>query len=277
MLPCTPTMRADDKMSMPPKLKDALSDIRTGLGLWRVWMALAHEDIGDQHRRTTLGPIWLLITYLSFACTFIFLFDRGHGATNYPAHVATGLLVWFFIMETLTQSATLFTREESFIKGTRLPFSVYVMRLMVRSTIRDGYALVGCLAILFVSGTTFSFAWGWSALGLLLILLTAPAAIIIIAFLGAFIPDSQFVVANSMRLGMFLTPIFWMHDGASGVRAFFYDWNPFTYFIEIVRIPVITGQMPWQAFTLCLVMCLVLWVVALTVFALLRRDLVRVL
>ena len=179
-------------------LDSALADIRAGLGMWPVWMALAREDIGDQHRRTLLGPLWLLINYLAFAGTFIFVFRRGGGIPNYEAYVAVGLLVWFYMMETLTQSVSLFVREEGFIKGTRLPLSVYVMRLFMQCLLRAGYALAGCLAILFVSGFAVTWAWGWSVLGLCLILLTAPAAIILLAFLGAYFPDSQFIVSNLM-------------------------------------------------------------------------------
>ena len=51
---------------------------------------------------------------------------------NYPAYVATGLLIWFYMMEVITQSVSLFVREENFIKGTKLPLTVYVMRLACR-------------------------------------------------------------------------------------------------------------------------------------------------
>lgn len=265
------------KKLMIPKLADALSDIRAGLGMWRVWTALAHEDIGDQHRRTILGPLWLLINYFAFAGTFIFVFTHTRSIENYPAYVATGLLVWFFVMETLTQSLTLFTREESFIKGTRLPLSVYVLRLALQSIIRAGYAFVGCIAILIVSGTPISLAWAWSLLGIAIILLATPAAIIVFALLGAFVPDSQFIVSNLLRLGMFLTPVFWVHDQAQGIRNIFYWWNPFTYFIEIVRLPIVFGTVSWNAIALCGVVCLALWAFALVLFAHFRRDVVFVL
>jgi lipopolysaccharide transport system permease protein len=261
---------------MFPNLADALSDIRAGLGMWRVWTALAHEDIGDQHRRTLLGPLWLLINYLAFAGTFIFVFTHSRSVENYPAYVATGLLVWFFVMETLTQSLTLFTREESFIKGTRLPLSVYVLRLALQSIIRAGYAFVGCIVILIVSGTPVTLSWAWSLLGIAVILLATPAAIIIFALLGAFFPDSQFMVSNLLRLGMFLTPVFWVHDGSQGIRNIFYWWNPFTYFIEIVRLPIVFGAVSWNAFALCFAICLALWACALALFAHFRRDVVFV-
>jgi len=263
---------------MLQKFDDGLSDMRAGIGMWRVWVALAGEDISDQHRRTTLGPLWLLINYLAFAGTFVFVFRHGDsGATNYAAYVAIGLFVWFYLMETVNQGVSLFLREESFIKGTTLPLSVYIMRLATQVTIRAIYAFAGCLAILLVSGVDLSPAWGWSALGIIVIVVTTPAVIILCAFLGAYLPDSQFIVSNLMRLGMFLTPVFWMYEGAGGVRGAFYFWNPFTYFLEIVRAPILTGEVPICALALCLGIGLAAWVLALILFAWFRRDVVFVL
>lgn len=257
-------------------IRIAFSDIYNGFRLRRVWLALASEDISDQHRRTTLGPFWLLINYLMFAAAFIFLMRVG-STENYMAYVATGLLVWFYIMETLTQAVSLFVREESFIKGTRLPLSVYVLRLSAQSTIRAGYALLGCLAFLALSGVAATAAWAWSVLGLMLLLATVPAAILTFAFLGAFFPDSQFIVTNLMRIGMFLTPVFWAPEGRGDLRGAFYHYNPFTYFIEIVRVPILTGEAPFFAFAVCVLAALILWILAIALLGLFRRQVVFVL
>src|SRR5690606_12631171 len=107
---------------------------------------------------------------------------------------------------------TLFPREESFIKGTTLPLTVYVLRLYMQSVIRAAYALGGCLAIVLLSGELPQMVWLWSLVGLVIVALISPAAILLFAFLGAFAPDTQFVVTNLMRLGMFLTPVFWTYE-----------------------------------------------------------------
>jgi ABC-type polysaccharide/polyol phosphate export permease len=256
-------------------IDDALTDIGAALKRRDVWMALAVEEVSDQHRRTVLGPFWLLINYLAFAGTFIFVFNRGgDGSSEYPAYVATGLLVWFYMMETISQSATLFIREESFIKGTTLPLSVYVMRLAMQAAIRAGYALIGCIAILMIIGVDLSPGFIWSGLAVLLILATTPAVIILFAFLGAYIPDSQFIVANAMRVLMFLTPVFWVYGGEGGVRGAFYHWNPFTYFLQIVRVPILSGQFPVGSFFLCVAISLALWAVALVLLGRYRKQLV---
>lgn len=258
-------------------IRNAGADIREGLRLRHLWLELAREDIGDQHRRTTLGPLWLLINYLAFAGTFIFLFHRGDGIPNYPAYVATGLLVWFYIMETTVNSVTLFVREEALIKGTPLPLSVYVMRLLTQSLIRSTYAMLGCGAILLISGTALSVGALWALPGLLLIILSTPAAIVVFAFLGAYFPDSQFIVSNLMRLGMFLTPIFWAYSGEGGIRASFYQLNPFTYLIELVRTPVVCGVPSFQALLLTLLLVLALWVAALVLLGQFRKKLAFIL
>ncbi len=245
-------------------LRGGVADVRNGFRRRRVWVALATEDIGDQHRLTTLGPIWLLINYLLFAGTFIFVFHRLESEhPQYPAYVAVGLFVWLFLSEVVTRSVTLFIRERSFIQGTTLPLSVYVFRLMMQTLIRCSYALLGCLAILAFTETNFSSQW-FGALGSLLLLVAiAPAVIILLAFLGVYFPDSQHLINNIMRVGMFLTPVLWFHDDTSTIRQVFYYWNPFTYLIEIVRIPLLHGYFPWTYFGACLMLGGCCWILAM--------------
>lgn len=253
-------------------LKDAIEDLGAGLRRHRVWVALAQEDIGDQHRRTTLGPLWLLINYLAFAGAFIFVFHGGPVDPTYASYVATGLLVWFFIMETITSSVTLFVREESFIKGTTLPLSVYVMRAVLQSVIRQGYALCGCVIILLFAGVVPSLDWIWAAAGLLVVFACAPAVITCGAFLGVYFPDSQFIVSNLMRVGMFVTPVFWSGEGGSGIRAAFFHYNPFTYFLEVVRQPILGHGFQATAFGICVAITLAAWILALLLLGRLRRK-----
>jgi lipopolysaccharide transport system permease protein len=255
-------------------VSSAVSDIAVAIRLRRVWIALAAEDIGDQHRRTTLGPLWLLINYLAFSGTFIFVFSTDGARADYAAYVAPGLLVWFYIMEVIGAGVALFVREDSLIKGTTLPISVYVLRLTMQSIIRGGYEIIGCIAILAFCGIGLSLAWLWSGLGIVLVLLTAPAAITVVAFIGAFFPDAQFLVNNFLRVAMFMTPVFWIHGGEDKIRSAFYHWNPFTYYLEIVRMPILTGVFPGHAFLVAASITCLLWVLAMLMLGRFRKQLV---
>ncbi|WGL17286.1 ABC transporter permease [Microbulbifer bruguierae] len=255
----------------------AWADMRSALKLKNVWIALASEDISDQHKRTSLGPLWLLINYLAFTFTFVVIFQRGQGIENFPAYVSLGLLAWFFINEIISLSVTLFAREEGFLKGTVLPISTYVLRLLMQSIIRMGFTIIGCVAILSLNHTPLSLGWIYSLSGLALLILIAPAAIINLAFIGAFFPDSKFIISNIMRVGMFATPIFWHPANSGGLRQKIYELNPFTYMLEIVRQPILTDQFQTYAFLLCASIGLVLWIIAFIVLGSLRKKVIFVL
>ncbi|MEO6396592.1 MAG: ABC transporter permease [Devosia sp.] len=252
-------------------VREALADIIGGYQRRRVWIALATEDIFDQHRRTTLGPLWLLVNYFAFAATFIFIFTPPPPDPLHAIYIGVGLLVWFYITDTVTQAVSLFEREEGFIKGTTLPLSVYVMRLTLQNVIRSGYALVGCIVILLLAGVTVTSAWLWSALGIALVLVASPAVIMVFALLGAFFPDSQFIVANLMRVAMFASPVFWGRADGSQLLSTLYYWNPFTYFLAIVREPIVDGTAPLSSLGVCLAITLGLWTAAILLLGTFRR------
>lgn len=254
-----------------------IADFKAAIGRRNVWLALAIEDIGDQHRRTYLGPLWLLLNYLAFAGTFVIIFGRYSAIPNFATYVAIGLFAWLYISEVITLSVSLFVREEGFIKGTTLPLAVYIMRMTMQSFIRAGYAAVGCLAIVLFAGNTVDLAWLWSLAALLLIFAVTPAAITVLAVAGAFFPDLQFIVTNVMRIGLFLTPIFWIGSSSGGLRQIIYQWNPFTYFLEIVRAPIYAGTLPGDAYAVVLPICAITWIVALISLGFARDKIVFVL
>ncbi len=253
-------------------LRNALTDIVGGYEQRRVWIALATEDIFDQHRRTTLGPLWLLVNYFAFAATFIFIFTPPPLDPLHAIYIGVGMLVWFYITDTVTQAVSLFEREEGFIKGTTLPLSVYVMRLTLQNLIRSGYALLGCVVILLLAGVSITSAWLWSALGVVVVLVASPAVITVFGFLGVFFPDSQFIVQNLMRVGMFATPVFWGAADGDPIRTVLYYWNPFTYFLAIVREPIVNGNAPLSSLWVCLVITLAMWLGAVVLLGVFRRK-----
>lgn len=258
-------------------IKGALSDIVAGLQMRSMWTALAAEDVGDATRRTLLGPVWVIFNYLLYAGTFVLIFRDRFDIDNYPAYVLLGLWVWLFISETVSQSVTLFIREESMIKGTVLPVSVYVLRQCMQSVIRAGYTLIGAVGGLLLAGVNPSAAWISVVPAAALIVLTAPATVTLLATCGALLPDTQYVVSNLMRVGMFLTPVFWWHGGMGGLRAAFFYFNPFTHYLEIVRVPILTGEIPITSWQVCLGSTLVLWLAAIPVLGRFQRRIAFVL
>ncbi len=73
------------------------------------------------------------------------------------------------------------------------------------------------------------------------------------------------------------TPVFWAYEGSTGARHIFYYWNPFTYFLEIVRVPIITGELPGHALLFCSAVGIFSWVLALLLLGRFRKRLAFIL
>jgi lipopolysaccharide transport system permease protein len=252
--------------------KNALSDIRAGVRLSRVWMALAQEDIDDQHRRTTLGPVWMMLNYLIYIGTFMLIFGGRAPIPNYLAYISLGMLVFMFLQDVMVRSVSLFQQEKAFIAGTTMPLSVYVLRMAAQNAIRTGYAALGCLAILLMAGTPVTTNWLWSLFGIVEVAAVTIPTIILFATVGAFFPDLQFIITNIVRVGMFLTPIFWVK--AAGPTEALSVYNPMSYFIDAVRAPIVAPEMPFKTFVVCGVVILLAWVGAILLLGRYRREIV---
>ena len=113
---------------------DAMVDIRRGIAAFRLWQALAKQDIRLKYRRSTLGPFWIT---LSMAVTVsamgplygtLFAIDLS----NFVPHLALGLIFWAFIAGSLTEYAETFTANEHILKQSYLPLSALVLRVFYR-------------------------------------------------------------------------------------------------------------------------------------------------
>lgn len=93
----------------------------------------------------------------------------------------------------------------------------------------------------------------------------------------SFFPDSQYLINNVLHIGMFLTPIFWVYEGTGGFRHAFYYWNPFTYFIKTVGVPVMSGELPLRSLFACGAIGLAGWTIAIVPLGRYRKKIVFVL
>ena len=70
---------------------------------------------------------------------------------------------------------------------------------------------------------------------------------VVVSILGTRYADLDELIHSTLRLVFFITPIFWIphqHVRGAYVDALLY-LNPFYYFIEVVREPLLYGTIPW--------------------------------
>lgn len=224
-----------------------LSDIKEGIENWRIWFMLAYQDIKLRYRRSILGPFWLTISMAITAYSMGFLYGRlFHTNLNeyYPFLIA-GMLTWALISTMLIELTDTFIVADGFIKQIKLPYTLYIHRIIARNFLIFFHNLLVMVPIyiLFHQGAPINFNSLLLIPGLFLIYINAFIYGLIFAMLGARYRDISQIVKSLINVVFFVTPIMWTplilpeHD-----RQYIY-LNPFFSFIELIRAPLI-GSAP---------------------------------
>jgi ABC-type polysaccharide/polyol phosphate export permease len=92
------------------QLDTAIDDFRTGVLSWRLSQFLAWQDVKQRYRRSTLGPIWLTLSFgiqiLTMGILSSFLFTLP--VSKSLRFISAGMLLWSFVTQMLTDGAGLF-------------------------------------------------------------------------------------------------------------------------------------------------------------------------
>ena len=208
-------------------------------------LALVKLDLRLRYRRSVLGLGWSLLHPLAMTAVFTVVFSQLFGGGNpigYAAYALAGLAVWAFVREAATTGSRAFLMNESYIRQSPMPYTIYPLRIVL------GQATHACLALAVV--VVLMAAWKHDpgvltglllALpGLLLVLLAAWAVATIGAFLTAFFHDVAHLLEVGAQIGFYLTPIMYrrsvLDDRGLGWLA---DLNPANMFLTLIRDPLV--------------------------------------
>jgi lipopolysaccharide transport system permease protein len=92
---------------------------------------------------------------------------------------------------------------------------------------------------------------------------------VIVSILSTRYPDLGEFIKSSLRFLFFITPVLWVPH--QHVRGWFVDallfLNPFYYMIEVVRNPLLDGQVPYSQIAVLVALLLIGWVAASLLYA----------
>jgi lipopolysaccharide transport system permease protein len=243
-------------------LSQALSDVGSGLGLWRLWMLLGWNDILQRYRRSLLGPFWMTASMAIMVVALGFLYAELFKTPirDFLPFLCVGLLVWNFMSSFLLEGGVLFTGSESYIKQVRLPYSVYVFRSSWSKLIIFAHNFIIYFAVLIYFGI-----WpGWAALlaipGLLLVTLNGALSSLFIGMVSSRFRDIPQLIGSVVQIVFFVTPIMWKPELLQH-RAYIATLNPFFQMMELVRAPLLGSIPSLDSYVAVLVITLINFVV----------------
>ena len=253
---------------MSNQIRLAISDFRQGLAAYTLWLSLAGAETKQRYRRSLLGPIWITISMGVMVMTLgpLYGYLLGVAIEPYMRHLAIGIVFWTYIAGSINDSCGAFVSAEGFIRQIKLPLSVYLLKTLARNLIVFGHNAVVIILVLAVFPPDDGFVALVAVLGMLLVSINLYWIGCILAILCTRFRDVTQLVANTLQLLFFLTPILWTADTLKG-RRYVVEWNIFFYFIESVRVPLM-GSMPSNSIWLVLLISAIVGsLLALLLFA----------
>ena len=220
------------------------SDLYLGVRAWQLWLTLGWNDIGMRYRRSTLGPLWItlstgiLVVSLGILYSQIFQTD----IRTYLPYLALGFIVWGFLSTTINESCVAFTESERIIKQIKIPFSVFVLRVVWRNFIVLMHTIILYIPIAIFFRILPDFAALLVLPGLAILYINLVWVGLIIAVLSTRFRDISQIVTSVMQIAIFATPVMWQ---VSSLRdhTLIADVNPLYHWLELVRGPLL-GEIP---------------------------------
>lgn len=228
----------------PFRFADAFEDLWTGVKQWRVWLLLGWLDLKLRYRRSYLGPFWITISMavMIYSMGFIYskLFHVNLG--EYFLYISGGMLAWFLLSTTLIEMMHGFTDAQTFILQLKMPFSVYIMRVITRNFIVLGHNALAVIPLLIFFKCMPNFMLLLFALTVIGVSMLSIGTLF--AMIGARYRDVQQVIASILQVGFLLTPIMWNAEMIPGRAILAVYANPFYYFVELLRCAVLNTYPP---------------------------------
>jgi lipopolysaccharide transport system permease protein len=221
----------------------ARDDLAASARKWRVWHLLAWQEIRQRYRRSTFGPFWLTLSMgiqiLTMGVVVSLLFRQPFNRSL--PYVALGFIFWTMISGIINDGAMSFVGSGSWIMQINLPLGMYVFQRIWSNIIAMAHNLAIFLVMVLIYGIyNITFPLFFVMLPLTIVCLAwAP---LLLATVSTRFRDLPAIITNSFSLLFWLTPIVYRPEQL-GSRRFVADLNPLTYFMALLRDPLL-GQMP---------------------------------
>jgi lipopolysaccharide transport system permease protein len=225
----------------------AQDDFRDGLRKWRIWMMLSYQDIRLRYRRSVLGPLWLTlsmaITVYSMGYLYGHLFHTN--LETYFPFLVGGMISWALISSSITELGDAYAAEEGLIKQIKLPYTLYIHRVISRNIIIFLHTLLVIIPILIIFHQVAKVNLNSLLLvpNLIIFYVNAFTYGILLSMVGARYRDLSQIIKSLVQVIFFVTPVMWNPSLLPQKDHYLVYLNPFYAFVELIRAPLL-GQAP---------------------------------
>jgi ABC-2 type transport system permease protein/lipopolysaccharide transport system permease protein len=256
-------------------IRSAFFDTLEGLKRADLWLFLGWHDVKQRYRRSTLGPFWITLATLLFvgAMTLVYSGLFRQDIRTFLPLAACGIVVWTFISGCISEGCNLFITASATIKQVPAPLPVHAFRLVWTQLIYFLHNMVVVVLALAFAGVSFQPSTLLVLPALALLVLNLGWMALTLGTLSARFRDLPLIV-QALITGLFMaTPVLWQISFLPPERQWVAYINPFTYLVEIVRLPLLGVAPSLSLWLTVLAMALGGWAIAMIIFGRARTRL----
>jgi len=222
--------------------------------IWRLryfWLALVRIDLKKRYRHSTIGIGWSLLHPIAMTAVLCVVFSQllKQDMRSYGPFLLSGLTFWSFITTVVMQGSHSFFLGESYIRQHPAPLAIYPLR----TTLGAGFH--------FLLGFGIAVVFVWCAIGFgnlsalpsllptfVLLFILGWSLAVCMGVANVLFQDSEHLIEVAMQMLFYATPVmirpeFFLHRR---LVSWFVYLNPLAAFLELIRQPLLEGQMPSQ-------------------------------
>jgi ABC-type polysaccharide/polyol phosphate export permease len=197
-------------------------------------------DISLKYRRTILGNIWIVLTYLITISiiSFVWSFVLNASIKDYFPKLFIGFTTFYLILSFTSQSYDiLYQKYQGIILSLGIKINEVILRHLIFIILEYLQFLPFYFIIIFLAGIGISLNTFLFFPGLLLVIINGYWMLFLSSLICARFRDLGLLLSAIMSTGILLTPILWDKERL-GVYENYVYLNPFTSMIEAVRDPL---------------------------------------
>ena len=250
-------------------------------GIWRdryILMSLVKQDLQLKYKRSVLGIAWAIITPLGLVLIIGVVWTMVFGADPrvFIPLLFSGLNTWLFINASADGGSMALLAAEGYLKQTTVNAQIFPIRVALVAFINLLYAVLTFFGIyLFLQPEAFGISMLMCIPGLAIVLIFCIALANFASIANLYFRDFQPLQGLILQAFFYATPIIYpaqvLQDRGFSI---IYQINPFYYFIEIVRRPMM-GNGPAQPveYAVAIIIAAALFLISVLVVMRLKKHL----
>jgi ABC-type polysaccharide/polyol phosphate export permease len=250
--------------------------------IWRCryfWISLVKNDLRTRYRRSVLGMGWSLLhpICMTTILTAVFHTFFSRKIEDYAPFVLAGLAIWNYVLMVVQHGCQCFFLGESYIRQYPAPLAIYPLRTALGGTVHFLLALIVVLLLSWYFKGFENLLSLWTLVPtVFLLFIFAWSAAVLAGVANVHFQDTQHLTDVAFQMLFYATPILYeAKDLSSKHLGWLVDLNPLASLLELVRQPILEGQVPsLGTYAVAIVTVLVTFLAAAWTLSRLQRRLI---